>query len=116
MKLGEQQSRSKRFLIKGNISSVAYTAYQTMEISTAFITLKVKVKVKVKVKFSLEQDMKAQMALNGRGWSAQRPGRFTSWKRPGTHCTGGWVGPRAGLDGCGKSRPHQDSIPGPSSP
>ena len=21
-----------------------------------------------------------------------------------THCTGGWVGPRAGLDGCGKSR------------
>jgi len=25
------------------------------------------------------------------------------------------VGPRAGLDGCGKSRPYQDSIPGPSS-
>ena len=24
---------------------------------------------------------------------------------PGTHCIGGWVGPRAGLDGCGKSRP-----------
>jgi hypothetical protein len=22
------------------------------------------------------------------------------------------VGPRAGLDGCGKSRPHRDSIPG----
>ena len=26
-------------------------------------------------------------------------------ERPGTHCTGGWVGPRAGLDSCGKSRP-----------
>jgi hypothetical protein len=26
-------------------------------------------------------------------------------KRPGTHCIGGLVGPRAGLDGCGKSRP-----------
>jgi hypothetical protein len=26
------------------------------------------------------------------------------------------VGPRASLDGCGKSRPHRDSIPGPSSP
>ena len=26
-------------------------------------------------------------------------------ERPGTHCIGGWVGPRAGLDGCGKSRP-----------
>jgi hypothetical protein len=27
----------------------------------------------------------------------------------------GWAS-RAGLDGCGKSRPHRDSIPGPSSP
>jgi hypothetical protein len=26
-------------------------------------------------------------------------------ERPGAHCTGGWVGPRAGLDRCGKSRP-----------
>ena len=35
---------------------------------------------------------------------------------PGTtHYTGGWVGPRAGLDECGKSRPLRDSIPGPSS-
>jgi len=25
-------------------------------------------------------------------------------KRPGTHFTGGWMGPRAGMDGCGKSR------------
>ena len=23
----------------------------------------------------------------------------------GTHCIGGWVGPRAGVDRCGKSRP-----------
>ena len=30
---------------------------------------------------------------------------FTPRERPGTHCTGGWVGPRAGLDRCGKSRP-----------
>ena len=37
-------------------------------------------------------------------------------ERPGTHCTGGWVVPRVGLDGCGKSRTHRDSIPGPSSP
>ena len=37
-------------------------------------------------------------------------------ERPATHCTGGWVGPRAGLNGCGKSGPHRDSIPGPSSP
>jgi len=25
-------------------------------------------------------------------------------ERPCAHCTGGWVGPRAGLDRCGKSR------------
>jgi hypothetical protein len=37
-------------------------------------------------------------------------------KRPGTHCIGGWVGPRAGLDRCGKSRPHRGTIPGQSSP
>ena len=37
-------------------------------------------------------------------------------ERPGTHCIGGWVGPRADLDRCGKSRPYRDSNPGPSSP
>ena len=25
-------------------------------------------------------------------------------ERPGTHCTEGWVGPRVGLDGCGKKK------------
>jgi hypothetical protein len=34
----------------------------------------------------------------------------------GTHCIGGWVGPRVGLEGCGKFRPQKDSIPGPSCP
>jgi hypothetical protein len=32
-------------------------------------------------------------------------------ERPGTHCTGGWVSPRAGLDLCEKSRPHRNSMP-----
>jgi len=35
-------------------------------------------------------------------------------ERPGTHCIGDWVGLRAGLDECGKSLLHRDSIPGPS--
>ena len=26
-------------------------------------------------------------------------------ERPGTYCTEGWLAPRAGLDGCGKSHP-----------
>jgi hypothetical protein len=31
--------------------------------------------------------------------------------RPGTHCVGGWLGQaRAGLNGCGKSRLHRNSI------
>ena len=37
-------------------------------------------------------------------------------ERPGILCIVCWVGPRAGLDRCGKSRRHRDSIAGPSSP
>jgi len=37
-------------------------------------------------------------------------------ERPGTHCIGRWMGPRTGLDGCGKSLLHRNSIRGPSSP
>ena len=33
------------------------------------------------------------------GGSAPRPGRLYPRERPGTHFTGDWVGPRAGLDG-----------------
>ena len=36
-------------------------------------------------------------------------------KRPNNHCTGDWVGPKAGLDGCGEFL-HRDLIPEPSSP
>jgi len=34
-------------------------------------------------------------------WGVSRTPRphFTPGERAGTHCTGGWVGPRAGLDG-----------------
>ena len=54
--------------------------------------------------------------LDGGGLSTPLPSRFTAGKRPSTHYTGGWVGPMAALGGCGKFRPHRDSIPGPSSP
>ena len=42
-----------------------------------------------------------------RGVRGQRhaPAALYPRERPGTHCTGGWVGPRAGLDRCGKPRP-----------
>jgi hypothetical protein len=42
------------------------------------------------------------------GGQLHAPAALPPGKRPGTHCTGGWVGPRAGLDGCGKCRPHRD--------
>jgi hypothetical protein len=37
-------------------------------------------------------------------------------ERPGIHYIECWVGPNVSLEGCGKSRPHRDSIHGPSSP
>jgi hypothetical protein len=79
--------------------------------------------VKAKVKVTLElprrpkggEEVQLYSFFNlGARWggrSAPRPGRL-----PGTHCMGGWVGLRAGLDGCGKSCLHRDSIAGPSSP
>jgi hypothetical protein len=47
------------------------------------------------------------------GGQLHAPAALPPGKRPGTHFIGSWVGPRAGLDGCGKSRPHRDSIPEP---
>jgi hypothetical protein len=51
------------------------------------------------------------------GWVINNtPRPLYPWERPGTHCIGGWVGSRAGLDGCEKPLPHRDSIPGLCSP
>jgi hypothetical protein len=54
-------------------------------------------------------------ALDGVGGQRHAPAVLPP-QRPGTHCIRGWLGPRAGVDGCGKSRAHRDSTPGPSSP
>jgi len=45
------------------------------------------------------------MALEGGEGSAHTLAALYPWERPSTQCTGGWVGPRADLDRCGKSRP-----------
>ena len=55
------------------------------------------------------------LALDGVGSQRHDPAALPPGHRLDTHCIGGWVGPRASLDGCGKSHPHRDSIPGPSS-
>jgi len=49
----------------------------------------------------------------GVGGQRHRPASLPPGKT-GTHCIEGWVGVRAGLDGCGNSRPHRFSIPGRS--
>ena len=41
------------------------------------------------------------------------PAALCPRERPGTRCTGGWVGHRAGLDRCGKSRPQPGFDPRP---
>jgi hypothetical protein len=47
------------------------------------------------------------LALGGRGWSVSLPGRFTFAERApflGINWIGGWVGPRAGLNGVEKRK------------
>ena len=44
-------------------------------------------------------------ALEGVRGQRHAPASPYPRERPGTHCTGGWVGLRAGLEWCGKSRP-----------
>ena len=74
--------------------------------------------LKVKVKFTLEQATKAQkggvdiylysfsnLGVRWKGVVNATPRPLYPRERLDTHCTGGWVGLRAGLDGCGKSRP-----------
>ena len=40
------------------------------------------------------------------GWVVNAtPRSLYPQERPGTYCIGGWVGPRAGMDWCGKSLP-----------
>jgi hypothetical protein len=90
------------------------------------LKVKVKLMVKVKIKFAQKQTMKAQRGNKGIAYSFFNLGARLGWvvnatprpidprERPSTHCIGGWVGPRAGLDGYEKYRPHGNSIPRPS--
>jgi hypothetical protein len=70
-----------------------------------------------KVKFTLQQTMKAQRreerysstlslttALDGVDGQRHDPAAFSPRERICSRCIGGWVDPRTGLDGCGKSR------------
>ena len=45
------------------------------------------------------------LALDGWWVVIATPWLLYPRERPGIHCIGGWLSPRASLDGCGKSRP-----------
>jgi hypothetical protein len=47
----------------------------------------------------------------GVGGQRHAPAAVQPGKRRSTHRRGCWVGPREGLNGCEKFRPHRDSIP-----
>ena len=44
-------------------------------------------------------------AIDAVGGYLHAPAALLLENKPGTHFIGGWVGPRASLDGCGKFRP-----------
>ena len=44
------------------------------------------------------------------GWVAGAPAALPPRNGSGTHCIGDWVGPRTGLDGCGKYRRHPEFL------
>jgi hypothetical protein len=56
------------------------------------------------------------LALDWSGLSKSFTGRITAGADTRYPLCRRLGGPRAGLDGCGKFRPHRDSVPGPSSP
>ena len=55
-------------------------------------------------------------ALEGVGGQRHTLANSSPGNRPGTHCTGGWLGLRVGLVGSKKSCPHQNLSPRPCSP
>jgi hypothetical protein len=73
------------------------------------------VRYRPKVAYRVSRDI-ALLFLNlgtRKGWVVcTTPRPLYPRERPDTHCTRGWVGLRAGVDVCEKSRPHRDSIPG----
>jgi hypothetical protein len=89
-----------------------------MPYDVLMVTCKVKVKVTLVQTLRLCKDRTAHRGSRGitilfhdqrhqKGVRCQRhaPSALYPQKRPGTHCTGGWVGHRTGMDRYGKSRP-----------
>jgi hypothetical protein len=50
--------------------------------------------------YSYSSTLSLTLALHGGGWSPHASATLPPGKRHDTHCIGGWVSPRADLDGC----------------
>jgi len=120
--LGQLSTRSD--LTRLEISSLVSPGFFCLLVCSflVFSTVHYGTFLQIKVQFTLHQATEFQkysfFNLGARwGWVVNAtPRPLYHRERPVTHCVGGWVGLSADLDGCGKSRLHQDSIPGPSSP
>jgi hypothetical protein len=53
---------------------------------------------------SYSSTLSLNSALDSVGGQRHAPAALSPGKKPDIHCTGGWVGPRADLDWCTKSR------------
>jgi len=63
---------------------------------------------------TIQFSSKVLVKLCGTRWGCEVSDMFQllyPHKRYGTYWTGGWVGPRGSMDRCGKSHPHQGTIP-----
>ena len=98
-----------------HVSQVAHSVLRPSGMVKVKVTLQRAIKVQ-RGEYSYSSILFLTAALDRVGGQPPSPVAMPPGKRSDTHCTGGWVGPRAGLDRCGKSRPQRDSIPGPSSP
>jgi hypothetical protein len=83
------------------MQQVTKPATKDIQVSTKFLRL---LKCRVKVKVEQSQRVDRSIALPFRDLSARRgrvvnitPRPLYPQERPGTNCTGGWVGPRAGM-------------------
>jgi len=68
------------------------------------------------IRVLLYSTLSPSLTLDGVDDQQHDPTALPLGKTFGTHCTGGWLGTKASLDGHRKSRPHRDSIPELSSP
>jgi hypothetical protein len=109
-----------KFQLPGFLIMIRHTKGQYVSVQSSQVPVKVKFPItghkRPEVEYRYNSTLSLTLVLDG-GWVINAmPRPLYPHERPSTNCIVGWVGARADLDGCRKSRPHWASIPGPSSP